>query len=155
MCLVLLVSEILLFAVLISMATGAIFGASLEGGLLYPLRRRLMRYGRAEHLRSEWVQAEKELHKAMYSTDADVQKKEIHIEMCTKVRDNAKYSYLMYALWRKPLLLCLYCMPSIYGALLSPIAIVYGISIIAIPFAIFASSLMNKVMVLTIFKDQQ
>ena len=150
MCLVLLVSEMLLFAVLISTVTGALYGASLDGGLLYQLRKLLMGYGKAPQLRKEWTDIERKLQQLIYGVDTAARNQ--YEEQYTLERDKAKDKYLLYGMWRKPLLLCLVCMPSVYGALLVPVALYCGVHIVSIPFAIMASSLFNKAMMLTLFK---
>lgn len=150
MCLVLLVSEMLLLAVLISTVTGALYGASLDGGLLYPLRKLLMGYGKAPQLRQDWVSKEQQLQQLIYGVNPAARNQYEH--ECTAERDKAKDRYALYAMWRKPLLLCLVCMPSVYGVLLVPIAIYCGVHIVSIPFAILASSLLNKALMLTLFK---
>lgn len=110
-----------------------------EGGLLSPLSRWLENYGKSGSYLRDWMEAEVMLQQASSKlSDADVLKR------LTAERDDKRYRYNRYALWRKPLLHCVRCMPSLWGTLLGvPLVLFYGLDPLAIPLAIPMASLLN------------
>lgn len=135
----LLLFDAFLYAVLVSIVTLALHQASLgDGGLLSPIRIRIERLGssyKRARLASRLMQVE---HSLRYGNASPIKMQIIQ----RQIRD-WNYKTSRYLLWRKPLLLCPYCMPSVWGTLLCPFCIVYDISIVSMVIGIMLSSVIN------------
>lgn len=129
-------------ALLIVGLTGGLWIAAYgEGGLLSPLLRWLEGYGRSKALLQSWLDAEAELNKAMMKGDVDT------IKLLTEMRDRARYRYNRYAIWRKPILTCVRCMPSLWGTLLGvTLCLCTDLMWLSIPLAIPMASTINALL---------
>lgn len=96
-------------AVVVSMCVLGIHVASLEGGLLYPLRAWLTSNATLKYYESELEKIEQELRRATYEKDFAL------TEVLKKQQEIYKKHLWKRLWWRKPILLCPPCMTSLWS----------------------------------------
>jgi len=136
----LFVQTICLALLTVGLTGGLWIAAYGEGGLLSPLSRYLERFGKSEQLLRDWLEAEQELNRA--NANMEIEK----AKSLSKERDIKRYAYNRYAIWRKPLLLCVRCMPSLYGIILGVPMLFFGLSPLALLLAIPMASVINTLL---------
>lgn len=134
-----LLLQALMYAVLLSGITLAAYQASQGyGGLLSPLRSLLEEFGRSGLLEAEVAR--------MRQLEYDMR---INGDLGQRMRAMRDLEYCLwkqgrYAIWRKPILLCHKCMPSLWGIVFAiPMYVWYDLTIPAALIGICFSSIIN------------
>ena len=141
MAVLLLIDTMCIALLIVGLTCGLFIASQGEASILHPVNAWLQRYGKSEQLFGEWMRAEDDISDAGGKLASQAK-----MEALTILRDRARYRYNRYALWRKPLLLCIRCMPSLYGILIAVPMVIGGSSIVAAIIAIPMATTINTLL---------